>query len=72
MQWILYQALSESLQENDKNFPKPVMSKPEVLFYEFGPFRLDVVKRLLLPEDETVPLSPKVFEMLLAFLEHGG
>lgn len=41
-------------------------------FYEFGPFRLDPVKRRLLREDSPVPLTPKAFDTLLALVEHGG
>ena len=41
-------------------------------FYEFGPFRLDVLKRLLLREGEVVPLTSKAFETLLALVEGRG
>jgi DNA-binding winged helix-turn-helix (wHTH) protein/Tfp pilus assembly protein PilF len=41
-------------------------------FYEFGPYRLDVANRLLLREGETLPLTPKAVETLLALIEHGG
>src|SRR5262249_14318296 len=40
--------------------------------YEFGPFRLDARERLLLREGESVPLTPKAFELLLALVEHHG
>ena len=40
--------------------------------YSFGPFRLNAIKRLLLREGEAVPLKPKVFETLLALVEHRG
>src|ERR687887_1575061 len=40
--------------------------------YEFGPFRLDVTDRLLLRDEEHIPLTPKAFETLLALVEHGG
>ncbi len=36
--------------------------------YEFGPFRLDPVKRLLLRDNQPVPLQPKAFETLLALV----
>ena len=29
-------------------------------FYEFGPFRLDPAERLLLRDNQTVPLAPKL------------
>lgn len=41
-------------------------------FYEFGPFRLDAVERLLLREAEPLPLTPKSFELLLALVERHG
>jgi eukaryotic-like serine/threonine-protein kinase len=36
--------------------------------YEFGPFRLDPEKRLLLHHDEPVPLQLKAFETLLVLV----
>src|SRR5215213_6514892 len=48
------------------------MSKKAVCLYEFGPFRLDVLEHRLLRHQETVPLSPKVFETLLLLVEHSG
>jgi DNA-binding winged helix-turn-helix (wHTH) protein len=38
--------------------------------YEFGPFLVDAGKRLLLRHGEPVPLAPKVFDTLLALIEH--
>jgi len=40
--------------------------------YEFGRFRLKVAERLLLREGEPVPLTPKVFDILVTLVEHGG
>ncbi len=40
--------------------------------YEFGPFRIDLAKRLLLREGVPVPLAPKAFETLLALVEKAG
>lgn len=40
--------------------------------YEFGTFRLNVSKRLLLRGGEPVPLTPKVFDTLLYLVEHSG
>ena len=37
--------------------------------YEFGPFRLDTAKRLLLREGETVPLTPKALDLLIALVQ---
>lgn len=38
--------------------------------YEFGPFRLDPDKLLLLRDDQPVPLPPKAFETLLVLIQH--
>ncbi|MEW6208482.1 MAG: winged helix-turn-helix domain-containing protein [Acidobacteriota bacterium] len=40
--------------------------------YEFGPFCLDVAKRVLLRGGEPVPLTPKAFDMLLVLVQHQG
>ena len=39
------------------------------LFYEFGPFRLDLPTRRLLRQGEPVSLTPKAFDILLALIE---
>jgi len=41
-------------------------------FYEFGPFRIGTVKRLLLHDGAPVALKSKCFEMLLALVEARG
>jgi DNA-binding winged helix-turn-helix (wHTH) protein len=48
------------------------MSKPINHLYEFGGFRLDPIKRLLLREGEVVALTPKAFDTLLALVENSG
>jgi Tol biopolymer transport system component/DNA-binding winged helix-turn-helix (wHTH) protein len=48
------------------------MSSKERHFYEFGPFRLDPVKRRLLRDGEPVPLTPKAFDTLLELVRHSG
>ena len=48
------------------------MSKPTSHSYEFGPFRIDPFKRLLLRDGEVVPLTPKTFDTLLALVENNG
>src|SRR5262245_45847594 len=40
--------------------------------YEFGPFRLDVAERLLLRDGESVQLTPKSFDLLLALIVYHG
>lgn len=41
-------------------------------FYEFGPFRIDPIKRLLLRDGQVAPLTPKCFDILLALVENSG
>ena len=41
-------------------------------FYEFGPFRIDALKRVLLREGEVVPLKAKAFDTLLVLVQHHG
>lgn len=45
----------------------PLETKP---FYEFGRFRLDPAEHLLLDHGAPVSLTPKAFELLLAFVEN--
>jgi len=40
--------------------------------YEFGPFRINAMKRALLRDGEVVPLTSKVFDTLLMLVEHSG
>jgi len=40
--------------------------------YEFGPFRLDAARHLLLRDGRTVPLTTKALDTLLALVEHSG
>jgi DNA-binding winged helix-turn-helix (wHTH) protein/tetratricopeptide (TPR) repeat protein len=46
------------------------MGNQENQLYEFGPFRLDTAKRVLLRDNEPVPLQLKAFETLLALVRH--
>src|SRR5258705_12415288 len=48
------------------------MTTSEQGIYEFGPFRIDMERYLLLRDGETIPLSPKVFETLLFLIQHRG
>src|SRR5436190_12473989 len=48
------------------------MSEQAKHFYEFGSFRVDAVERLLLREGEAVPLTPKLFDILLVLVSHSG
>src|SRR5215475_3417163 len=48
------------------------MSHQPKHIYEFGPFRLDATERLLLRDGADVPLTPKVFDLLLVLVERRG
>ena len=39
---------------------------------EFGPFRLDPEQRLLMRDQEVIPLSPKAFDLLLVLVQRSG
>jgi DNA-binding winged helix-turn-helix (wHTH) protein/TolB-like protein/Tfp pilus assembly protein PilF len=47
-------------------------SQTEQHFYEFGPFRVDTLKRLLLRDGRIVPLTAKAFDTLLTLVSHSG
>src|SRR5580658_5666345 len=49
-----------------------VISKEPRHFYEFGPFRVDPDKRLLLRDNQPVPLQPKAFETLLVLVQRSA
>src|SRR5262245_52248128 len=48
------------------------MSLQTKRIYEFGAFCLDAVEHLLLRNGESVPLTPKAFDLLLTLVEHHG
>ncbi|MGH9949356.1 MAG: winged helix-turn-helix domain-containing protein [Pyrinomonadaceae bacterium] len=49
------------------------MDEHQSQIYEFGEFRVDVSKRLLTKgDDESIPLTPKVFDTLLYLVRHSG
>src|SRR5262245_33800879 len=48
------------------------MPKPNSHFYEFGPFRIDTLKRILMRDGEVVQITPKAFDILLALIERNG
>ena len=50
---------------------KPTMSQQKNS-YEFGDFRVDSVERVLMRGGELVPLTPKVFDILLLLVENNG
>lgn len=64
----------ESLKNNLKN-PEDAGNDLKLSsfgFYEFGEFRLDATKRLLLREGGIVPLMPKCFDVLLLLVSRHG
>lgn len=48
------------------------MNKPASYIYEFGAFRLDLIKRELRRDGEIVSLTPKVFETLRVLVQNRG
>jgi DNA-binding winged helix-turn-helix (wHTH) protein/TolB-like protein len=48
------------------------MDEPARRFYEFGRFRVKVAERVLLRDKDVVPLTPKVFEILLTLVQNSG
>ena len=48
------------------------MTRRLTRFYEFDVFRLDLRDRLLWRAGEIVPLTPKLFDILLVFLQNSG
>ena len=48
------------------------MSQSTERLYEFGPFRVDPLKRLLLRDGQPVALTSKCFDTLLVLVEHRG
>lgn len=41
-------------------------------FYDFGPFRVDAVQRLLFRDGAPIPLTPKAFDTLLMLIRNSG
>lgn len=58
--------------QNVRKIPKAFDSQRRVRSYEFGPFRVDLAKRLLFRDGEPVALTPKAFETLVVLLKSGG
>jgi TolB-like protein/Tfp pilus assembly protein PilF len=48
------------------------VSSKEIQAYRFGPFRLDVAERQLLRDGRHVPLTSKVFDILLLLVQNSG
>jgi eukaryotic-like serine/threonine-protein kinase len=52
--------------------PKETESSRVARLYEFGPFCLNPLKRIVLLDGEPLPLTPKCFDILLVLVEHAG
>jgi DNA-binding winged helix-turn-helix (wHTH) protein/TolB-like protein/Tfp pilus assembly protein PilF len=62
-----------ALKNSSKIFLKAgLMAQQDNHSYDFGRFRLKPAERVLLREGELVPLTPKVFDILVTLVEHGG
>jgi DNA-binding winged helix-turn-helix (wHTH) protein len=48
------------------------MPEQKKRFYDFGPYRLDPIKRVLLKDGAPVQLTPKAFDTLLVLVEERG
>ena len=48
------------------------MSRWAKVFYEFGPFRVDAQERVLWRDQEAVPLTPKLFDILMVLVQNSG
>src|SRR5215510_1311556 len=62
-------------QKNSKRFPrrsKTQTSGSGSACYQFGAFHLDEAERLLFRSGVKVPLTPKVFDILLILVQHAG
>lgn len=56
--------------KNDKKSSN--MSAPSESHFEFGPFRLDGVRRTLYRNGDRIPMTARTFDVLLALLERRG
>lgn len=48
------------------------MERPQNRYYEFDLFRIDLGERILFDKGKPVPLTPKVFEILVTLIERRG
>jgi DNA-binding winged helix-turn-helix (wHTH) protein/Tol biopolymer transport system component len=60
---------SRNAQFKLKDSSQSAMLRQTEHFYDFSPFRLDLERRVLLREGKVVPLTPKLFDTLLALVE---
>ena len=64
--------ITSGLQTSSEDIPELIMLKQNKQLYEFGPFRLDADRRLLMRDGRMTPLPPKVFDTLLVLVENSG
>ncbi|HYV11151.1 MAG TPA: winged helix-turn-helix domain-containing protein [Pyrinomonadaceae bacterium] len=55
-----------------KNLPATPQADVDAFVYEFGPFVLDEKEQLLTRNGNAVPLTPKVFDILLLLVQNSG
>ena len=55
-----------------KNSEKTMTNENRGRVYSFGAFRVDAGERLLFKGDREIPLTPKVFDTLLALIENSS
>jgi DNA-binding winged helix-turn-helix (wHTH) protein/Flp pilus assembly protein TadD len=55
-----------------REFPKKAERTPRARLYQFGPFVLNPRKRIVLRDNQLVPLTPKCFDILLVLVENRG
>lgn len=48
------------------------MSRGVTGLYEFGPFRLDLERRVFTRDDQVLPLAPKTFDLLVLLVQNPG
>ena len=65
-------ATGESGEGISKEVARDAMSSTASGLYEFGPFRLDLERRLLSRAGQSLPLPPKTFELLLLLIQSPG
>lgn len=58
--------------QNIRKIPKASARRGRVHAYRFGPFQIDLDKRLLFRDGDFVPLTPKALETLIVLAENDG
>jgi len=58
--------------QESRKIPKKAENAPRTRLFEFDPFTLNPLKRIVLHGNEPVPMTPKCFDILLALVERNG